>query len=297
MIGTIVIPLDGSALAEQALVYGSGIAERSGAPLLLLRIASVGADDSEMAECRDYLRKVGHDLPGRIQMEVLRGHAAEKIVEASNEVVDPIIVMSTHGRGGLQRWMTGSVADKVVRTADCPVLLVRSGMELPSQLELHSILVPVDGSEYSEFAVEYAAGLAQAFGSRIHLVRVVDTPSAYAMLSRHMETAVTGDILDEIIESMTREATEYVEQTAARLSERGLRIKTQILEGYPGEQLIEYERRGFFQLVVMATSGRSGVSRIVFGSVAERVLKMGRSPVMMIRPRIQPSAEAAENDE
>lgn len=286
MIGTVVVPLDGSELSERALVYGSEIAERSGAPLLLLRIAQIGADEPEMAEIREYLRGVATRIPGRVQFDVERGRPAETIVRLASESGDPLIIMSTHGRGGIRRWMTGSVADEVVRTAGEPVLLVRGDQEIPSpeQFEIRNILLPVDGSEYSEAAIDYAVTLARVFKSRIHLLRIVDTPSAYAMLSRHMEAAATGDILNEIIESMRKETNEYLQQTAGRIRESGVEVTVVALEGYPGEQLIEHERRGYFQLVVMATAGRSGVGRVIFGSVAERMLKMGRSPVMMIRP-------------
>lgn len=286
MIGTVVVPLDGSELSERALTYGSAIADRTGAPILLIRVAQIGADEPEMSEIRNYLRSKASRLQGRVQFETERGRAAETITRVAQEAGDPVIVMSTHGRGGIHRWMTGSVADEVVRSAGVPVLLVRGDKELPSadSLDLKSILVPVDGSAFSEAAVTYAVELAKSFGSRIHLLRVVDTPSAYAMLSRHMEAAATGDILDEIIQSMRAEATTYLEALADKVRSSGVEVKTVTLEGYPGEQVIEHERRGYFQLVVMATAGRSGVSRVIFGSVAERVLKMGRSPVMMIRP-------------
>ncbi len=284
MIGTVVVPLDGSELGERALVYAKGIADRSGAPILLLRVARVGADEPELTESREYLRRVAAQLPGRVQIEVERGRAADKIVELAHQSGNPLIVMSTHGRGGLHRWMTGSVADKVVRLAETPVLLVRSNQELPDELTIRSILVPVDGSEWGEVAVDYAAELSKLFECELHLLRVVDTPSAYAMLSRHMEVAASGDVLDEIIQSMNDEAKEYLKQLETRLSEKGVRVKKETLEGYPGERLVEFERQGYFQLVVMATAGRSGVSRVVFGSVAERMLKMGRCPVVMIRP-------------
>jgi nucleotide-binding universal stress UspA family protein len=286
MIGTVVVPLDGSELSERAITYGSAIAERTGAPLLLVHICRAGADEPEMVESRNYLRQVAARLPGRVQFESDRGRAGESIISLAHEVSEPIIVMSTHGRGGIRRWMTGSVADEVVRGAGVPVVLVRGDQELPegSSLTIRSILLPVDGSTYGESAISYAIEIAKTFGSTIHLLRVVDTPSAYAMLSRHMEAAATGDVLDEIISSMRQEASEYVDRIASEIREHDVEVKTVILEGYPGEQVIEHERRGYFQLVVMATAGRSGVSRIVFGSVAERVLKLGRSPVMMVRP-------------
>lgn len=285
MIGTVVTPLDGSELAENALVYASGIAQRTGAPILLTRVVSNDAGEAETAECRDYLRRVGEGLTGQVRSAVLKGRPAEVIVASARDLADSIIVMSTHGHGGLRRWFTGSVADEVVRTSGRPVLLVRAGVELPDRLALHSILVPLDGSKFSEVVIDYATELARAFDSQVHLVRVVDTPSAYAMLSRQMETAVTGDVLDEIIQSMTSEARTYLREVEERLTEQGIKVKSVVLDGYPGEQLLDYERSGYFQLVLMATAGRSGVGRIVFGSVAERMLKMGRSPVMMIRPR------------
>jgi nucleotide-binding universal stress UspA family protein len=287
MIGTIVVPLDGSELSERAIVYAQAIGERTGAPILLVRVARIGADEPEVAAIRDYLRKTASIVPGRVQFEVERGRPADTITRLAHEAGDPLIIMSTHGRGGLHRWMTGSVADEVVRGAGVPVLLVRGDKELPDpqSFSIKSILVPVDGSEYSENALQYAIEFARIFESRLHLLRVVDTPSAYAMLSRHMEAAATGDILEEIISSMRQETDRYLADLAERIRGEGVDVKTVALEGYPGEQLIEHERRGYFQLVIMATAGRSGVGRVVFGSVAERVLKLGRSPVMMIRPR------------
>jgi nucleotide-binding universal stress UspA family protein len=286
MIGTVIVPLDGSSLSERALVHGAGMASRTGAELGLIRIARIGADEPELAEIRNYLARVAGTLAERADTIAERGRPAETIIKYALERENPVIVMSTHGRGGIQRWMTGSVADEVVRSAGIPVLLVRGDKELPvgSSFEIPAILVPLDGSEQAECALEHAVGLARAFDSKIHLLRVVDTPSAYAMLSRHMETAVTGDILDQIIDSMRRESSTYLEELAARISSQGVNVSSSILEGYPGEQIVEFERRGFFQLVVMATTGRSGVSRFVFGSVAERVLKLGRSPVMMVPP-------------
>lgn len=286
MIGTVIVPLDGSELSERALNIAEAIAGRTSSDLLIARVGRIGADEPEMEQIRKYLKARASNVSGKVATFTDRGRPAQSIIELAHQHVDPIIVMSTHGRGGIHRWMTGSVAEEVVRGAGVPVLLVRGDQEIPSaeKIELRSILLPVDGSRYSESAIDYAVELARLFGSTLHLIRVVDTPSAYGMLSRHMETAATGDILDEIIDSMRDEANAYIDQLAERLSSEGVQVRKTVVEGFPGEQLIEHERRGFFQLVVMATAGRSGVSRVVFGSVAERMLKLGRSPVMMVRP-------------
>lgn len=284
MIGTIVVPLDGSEFGERALTYARPIAERTGAAVLVTRVAPSNASEQEIALSRDYLRHVSHTIPGRVQIDVDQGRPAEMIARVAEQGIDPIIVMSTHGYGAVKRWLTGSVADEVVRSAGVPVLLVPLEQELPTSVDIRSILLPLDGSAYAESAIAWAAEIARFFNSEVHLVRVVDTPSAYAMLSRHLEVATTGNVLDEIIESMTAEASQYLDRVADDLTQRGLNVRKEVLDGYPGEELIGYERQGHFQLVVMATAGRSGVSRIVFGSVAERMLKMGRTPVMMIRP-------------
>jgi nucleotide-binding universal stress UspA family protein len=296
MLGTVIIPMDGSEIAERALAFGTTIAERMDIPIQLVHICRIGADEPEMAESRNYLRKIAGNLTGRVQMRVERGRPAETIVRVAHEADDPFIVMSTHGRGGLRRWMTGSVADEVVRTAGIPVLLVRGDQKVmdPTGFPIRSILLPLDGSAYGETAIPYAVEIARAFGSTIHLLRIVDTPTAYAMLSRHMEAAITPEALDEVIGSMREEARHYIDDVATQLIEQGITVKPVVLEGYPGEQLLEHERRGFFQLVVMATAGRSGVSRIVFGSVAERMLKMGRSPVMMLRPTADDQSQDSE---
>jgi nucleotide-binding universal stress UspA family protein len=284
MIGTVIVPLDGSDLAERALVYGLSIADKSGAPLLLFRSLPYGADEPSMTEARNYLRRVAERLTGRVQMEVVRGRAADAIVDMTEQVLQPIIVMTTHGRGGVHRWMTGSVADKVVRLSHHPVLLVRVGHEVPESLTMRRILVPLDGTPYSEQALSYAVEIARLYECELHLVRVVDTPSAYGILSRNMETAITGDILDEIIAGMRSEVDAYLEAKSRELAEQRINVTTRALEGYPGQTLVDYERSGLFELVVMATAGRAGFSRVVFGSVAERMLKLGRTPVMMVRP-------------
>jgi nucleotide-binding universal stress UspA family protein len=285
MIGTIVVPLDGSELSERALIYAAGIANKAEAPLLLLYVADYGADEPAMAQGRDYLREIGNKLDGRVQFEVVRGRPAAEIVKIAKEVGDAMIVMSTHGRGGLPKLIAGSVADEVVRTSEDPVLLVRADKEIPDALQLRTLLVPVDGSAASNKAIEYALELAKVFGSTVHLIRVVDTPSVYALLSRNMETAVTGDVLEEIVATMTKEARDYLHVVSSKFEDEGISTKLVVLEGYPGETLVNYERRGLFDLVIMATAARRGLSRVVFGSVAERVLKLGKAPVIMIRPR------------
>jgi nucleotide-binding universal stress UspA family protein len=294
-IGAVLVPLDGSELAEQALVYGQAFAERFAAPLHLVSVIPPGEGAELVVSTRDYLRATAERLPATTKVHVRRGNPVDEILLEAGELRHPLIVMSTHGRSGVRRWITGSVANQVVRLSRDPVLLTRSGQEMPRVAKLAAIMAPVDGSESSEQAAFVAADIARAFESRIHLVRVVDTPTVYGMMGRHPDVATSGEIFQDVIESLKREALTYVDDLATRLAVDGISVKPVVIEGFAGEQLLRYERTNYFNLVVMSTSGRTGVSRAVFGSVAERILKLGRSPVLMIGPAIA-SEEPATSD-
>lgn len=292
MIGTVIVPLDGSELAEEALPYAVAITERSGAPLHLVRVVSPDSPAAAEEEARDYLRRKASELSDRVQISVRIGDAAEQIIAAAEEMFNPVIVMTTRGRSGLGRWLFGSVADRVVRGSDAPVMLIRSGMERPPDAAVRSILVPLDGSVYAEAALPYAEQLARAFDAEIQLVRVAETSQVYAMLAPETQAPGSAEALADIAQRLVDDANDYLQKVARRLRDKGLRVRTQVLEGFAAEQLLAYEREAGTDLTVMATRGRSGLSRLVFGSVAERVLKLGTTPVMMI----QPKGEIREDD-
>lgn len=292
MIGTVLVPLDGSELAEEALPYAQAIAQRSNAPLHLTRIIPPDAPAAAEDEARDYLRGKAHGVGDRVQISIRMGDPAEQIIAGAEEMVDPVIVMTTHGRSGIGRWLYGSVADRVVRGAGMPVLLVRSGMERARLGVVRSILVSLDGSVYAEAALPYAEELAHTFNAEIHLVRVAETSQVYAMLTPEAQTPAAAEALNEMIARLVADANTYLSQEAEQLRAKGLSVRMQTLEGFPAEQLLAYEQEAGTDLTVMATHGRSGLSRLVFGSVAERILKLGKTPVMMI----QPKGEVAESE-
>lgn len=284
MIGTVVVPLDGSPLAEEALPYAAAIAERSQAPLHLLRVIPPDAPAAAEEEARRYLREKARTFGDRVQLSVHIGHPAEQIIDSAAEMSDPIIVMTTRGRSGIGRWIYGSVADQVVRAAEVPVLLIRSGMPRRATDTFRRILVPLDGSAYAEAALPVAVQLARAFDAELVLVRVAETSQIYRTLTPTAPTPIAVETLDEIAAQVRSEARSYLHQVAERLQREGVRVQSEVLEGFPTEQLLAYERDQTVDLVVMATHGRSGVSRLVFGSVAERILRLGQTPVMMVKP-------------
>lgn len=290
MIGTVVVPLDGSELAEEALPYAVAIADRSSAPLHLLRVIPPDAPASAQNEARNYLRDKARTYGDRVQLSVRMGSAAEQIIDAADEMIDPIIVMTTHGRSGIGRWLYGSVADRVVRGSGNPVLLIRSGTERPVKGDVRTIVVPLDGSVHAEAALPYAKQIAQAFDSELRLVRVAETTQIYSMLSPAHQTPASVQTLNELVDQLIADANRYLAEVSEQLKSEGFNVQTVTLEGIPGEQLLAYEREESPDLVVMATHGRSGLSRVVFGSVAERMLKLGQTPVMMVHPKGEISA-------
>ncbi|MCX7622483.1 MAG: universal stress protein [Thermomicrobium sp.] len=284
MIASVVVPLDGSELAEAALPYGKALAERFGASLYLVRVVDIEAPADVAAGARDYLAKVAERLGVPAEITVRYGDPAAEIIDLVLELPDPAIAMTTHGRSGLGRWLYGSVADRVVRGAGVPVLLIRSSMPQREPGVVRSILLPVDGSTLAEAAVPYAKELARRFDATIHLVRVAETPEIYSLLSVPAGVPASAEVLDQLAQQMIETATTYVNELAERLRGEGLRVEAHVLEGIAPEQLLAFERERQPDLVVMATHGRSGLSRVVFGSVAERLLREGTVPLLLIRP-------------
>lgn len=276
MIGTIVVPLDGSDLAEQAVPYARRFAARLDVPLRLLLVLPDDAPLGRQAEARDYLQDVTKRLGPGVQGMIRFGAPAPEIISAAADLPEPVIVMTTHGHGGFGRIMFGSVADAVVRGVHIPVLLIRSGTAV-ANAPISTILVPLDGTAYAEEALPYATALARAFDADLWLVRVADT------------TAVSEDPVSSIAlwneqRQMERESDTYLHALTDRLGDEGIRAHPQPLAGFIEDEILAYERKAEADLVVIATHGRSGLRRLGFRSLAERILRLGTAPVLMIRP-------------
>ncbi len=293
MIGTVIVPLDGSDLAEQALPYAEAIARKANAPLHLMRVVPPDAQASAETEARDYLREQAKSYGDRVQISVRMGQPADQIVDGADEMTDPVIVMTTHGRSGIGRWLYGSVADRVVRGSGAPVLLIRSGTKDRRAETVSTVVVSLDGSVHSEAALPYGKEIALAFDAELVLVRVAETTQLYGMLGSEPMAPASADTFNEIGQRLVEEAQEYLAGVEEPLRKDGVKVRTETLEGFAADQLLALEREMSVDLIVMATHGRSGIGRLVFGSVAERILKVGTTPVMMIKPK----GEVGGNDD
>jgi nucleotide-binding universal stress UspA family protein len=284
MINSVLVPLDGSDLAARALNYAVPIADRHNAELHLVFVISQDADASEDDDARAYLSEISSKIERQAQAHVRLGTPADEIIKTGEELDEPLIVMTTHGRTGIGRWIYGSVADKVVHASQAPVLMLRSEAGELDGGNITRIMAPVDGSVYAEAALSFAKSMAKIFESELHVVRVAETASLYSSLGYETYAPGAGQPMTDVVEYMVNQTHKYVTEVTTKLREEGFKAQGVVLEGFAGEELIAYEQKTDPQLVVMATRGRSGFDRFIFGSVAERVLKSGKTPVLMVKP-------------
>jgi nucleotide-binding universal stress UspA family protein len=293
MLGTrILVPLDGGPTGEAALPFAAAIARRTGGMLVLVRAAHAAplsldqsrAQADAVNQAETYLRAqaarlIDQGLP--VETGVPYGGPTYWIVEEVALRNADLVVMATHDRGGADRWLHGSVAEAVVGHAPVPVLVIRAeASQHVERFELaHPVLlVPLDGSELAEAALPAASRLAAALGGTLVLMSVVPPPGHLV----HAE-GVGVPIGEEESDRLRRDAEYYLAATAGRLGNE-LVTSTLVRLGDPVTEIAELTEELQVAAVVMATHGRTGVARVLFGSIAGRVIHVGQAPVVLVRP-------------
>lgn len=211
----------------------------------------------------------------RVSARLLTGVPWQELVDAArgDDAFD-LVVMGTHGRSGLARIVLGSVTEQVVRHAPCPVLTVRDRGEQPV---FRSILCPIDFSDAARRALELAAALVAPGGAGIALLHVLELPVSYS-----------GEpLLPGYLDGLDRKASRGLEQWAAELRARvDVPVSTRTRVGRPGAQILNVlDRDPSFDLVITGSHGRTGLRRMLLGSVAEQVLRHARTPVAIAHAR------------
>jgi nucleotide-binding universal stress UspA family protein len=298
---SILVPLDGSPLAEQAIPVALAIAERAGSkvrlvlvhqelsPLLLMESAKVYATNllAIQASESDYLEALTGRLRKRLgralSSAVIEGPVASTLAEYIRDIGADLVVMTTHGRGGIRRAWLGSVTDQLIRTLQVPVLAVRAreGAAVTERVSVPEILVPLDGSPLAEAVLEPAAALARLWGAKVSLVQIVQpvlpaTDPALPFPSGYDEqlTAIRRDL-----------AQDYLRDMAEGLREQGIEATgVAVLGGATADTLLDLARSERVGLVALATHGRGGVRRLALGSVADKLVRAADMPVLVVRP-------------
>ncbi len=296
----LLVPLDGSKLAEVVLPYAEELASRLNAKITLLHVlpvyyhvyaalettTQIPYTEAEMEPVREkaqeYLNNVSKQLADK-------GIATNNIIIISNATADEIIgcvekenvdliVMGSHGRTGIGRLVLGSITDKVVRAIKQPIIVIRAkdgNTDVSQQTLFKKILVTLDGSKGSEIVLPYIEELALKLQAQVTVMHII-TP--------HYFEAETES--PKQLEELRESSREYIEKINAGLKQKGLNSEAEFKEvtsGSEAETIIKFADEVGADLVAMATHGRSGLSRWAFGSVANKVLHEGNTPILLVR--------------
>ena len=298
MFRRLLVPLDGSAMAEAAIPVAARFAAHTGASLTLVHVIERNAPTAvhrerhlvNAEEAEAYLGQTAR-LPALAGLTVdTHVHTAEvsdvaaSIYEHSAELGPDLVVMTTHGRGGARRLIFGAIAQQVIALGTTPVLLVRPSAAVAGPAGtagLQTILAPIDGDPDHEKSLPVAAELAVAFSCGLHLLMVVPG-------FRHLSgsAAAAGMLLPGAtrlkLEMDTAGAEEYVQARRAELSQSGVAATCEVFRGDPARAIVKSTRRLACGLVVMGTHGRAGTDAFWAGSVAARVVAHSRAPVLLV---------------
>jgi nucleotide-binding universal stress UspA family protein len=289
------IPLDGSQVAEQVLPYARCLAKALTIPVELLEV--IDLEDlrllanpergryidtllSEKMEAgKSYLEAIAQSFLGtEVTCIVEKGKAEDVVIERAATDKDMLIVMATHGRSGIQRWVLGSVTDKVLHGSTNHLFLIRAHDQgkAVGEAPLKKVIVPLDGSPVAETVLPNVFDLAKKMRLEVVFVR------AYALPTSTADEYQT--YTDELIGLIEAEARDYLAEKIKEAKGKGLENVSSVVNvGYGAEEIITLARNTADNFIAMCTHGRSGVKRFVLGSVTDRVVRHSGDPVLIIR--------------
>ncbi len=288
MLARILVPTDFSPPSDAALAYAAGLGATFGARLDLLHVATVRVLPPHMADAGEAAAEALRDLSTRLSAgDRLRGvtgrvtespDPAAEIARLAAASPSDLIVMGTHGRSGLAHLVVGSVAEKVVSTAPCPVLTVHRPPG-GAGVRFDRILVPTDFSDASDGALDCARRMAAPFGASIHLLHVLEDLRIDGPLGAEIFVSEAADTRG----ARLKEARERLSQRLAAGDRRDRPATGEVIFGHCAGVIAEYADDNGFDLIVMGTHGRTGLRHLIMGSVAERVVRNAVCPVLTTR--------------
>lgn len=286
MYDAILLPFDGSDGAAEALHHAAEIAHWAGASIHVLFVADTTRDSVTVVEADvvDALVRKGQTIVDEAaealetlgveyDTDVVQGNPAPTIVEYGEQYGHDLIVLPTHGRQGVSRYLLGSVTEKVVRLSSLPVLTTRMESDEQLQFPYENILIPTDGSPSAVQAGEYGCSLAAALDATVHALSVVDAGS----FGLDVRSGLAG-------QDHELAATEAVDNLVSEAADHGVTDTVEHVEhGTPLEAILDVVDTADIDAVVMGTAGKRGADRILLGSVAEKTVRSASVPVLTVR--------------
>lgn len=324
MYDTILVPLDGSPFAETVLPLAELVAKAGGSKVTFVMVGEpyieevpygpggIGIDqayealglpptpsshrhtvflDQVIERFRDYSSRYleGTARPFRAQgisteVEVLLGRVADQITRCAQDKKADLIAMATHGRTGFARLRYGSVANELTQRVEAPLLLMRprdtAAIGEKDQARIpRGVVVPLDGSALAEQALPHAKAVSSTLGVAVHLIRAVAQP-VLPFLGPEDESSVQDLQTDRV-----KAAAQYLNTVRDDLAAGGLSVHTEVLRGQPAASIVSYATALGESLICMTSHGRTGLGRVLLGSVADKVLQEMPDSVYLVRGR------------
>ncbi len=286
----ILVPLDGSKLAELALPYAEELAGVFNSEVVLIGICEPGESQySYMYQL--YIEKIAEVVGNRIKKVgsrvivssvALDDRPAEGIIDYAEKNDVSLIIMVSHGRSGIMSWTLGSVANKVLQRTGTPILLIRakaSQLEAGAQGLFNRILVPLDGSDVGEVVLPHVRQLTEKLESEVVLLQVVAP-------GQHVHTVGGLDYVrfaEQQIESMKAEAKEYLDKVSKRLAGTKGIMRSEVRVGDTAHEIIKFADEANIRLVTISSHGRSGIRQWISGSITHKILHAGNTPLLLVK--------------
>lgn len=288
MFTTIMVPLDGSPLAERSLPYAEMLARASGGTLALVRAVTAGITGSRVTvihEALAYLERIAADLRSRgltVQTSAPYGQPASGVVAMAGQLGADLIVLATHGRSGMSHLAYGSVAEEILTRARAPILLISARGEAASEPFAAGapLLAPLDGSGFAERSLPTVRELAALLGTGVVLVQALGDPEAFGQpISPSTWAAIAEGWQEQEVA-----AVDYLREIA-RQELPGIETVCVARTGSTTAVVADVTRDYGAALVVMATHGRFGLSRFFFGNVADDAMHAVGAPCLLVGPQ------------
>jgi len=297
-ITTVLVPLDGSDIAARAIPWAKAVAG-SDAEIILLEVTPVassvrafgGQEIGSAATIQEGYRQMAEqqldeavsrwfDSDAKVSKAIAAGDPGEQILNVAAEKGAQLIVMSSHGRGAIGRFVSGSVADRVVRHAPVPVMIIGPGGEIDDHAQIKRIIAPIEDSELSRAALPIAGAISKLTKAPVTVITVIVPATDVSSTFPGVLGTVPPMAFDNAQERMVEEATAVLDSAIDSLKSDGVEASGQVYSGTAAGSIMSTLQAG--DVIVLSSHARQGLARWVIGSTSTKLIQNGQAPVVIV---------------